>query len=147
NFNLLIKPHPMDSIRIDKSKFKNIKIAYNDNLEYAGVNIYTILKMSKALITDYSSVYIDYLILDKPIGFVVDDIREYSDKRGFVFEDPFEKMPGEKIVDIDTFINFIEEIVKEKDSFKFKRNSINRIFNEFNTSKSCRYIAEKAEII
>lgn len=49
---------------------------------------------SDALITDYSSVCVDYLIVDKPIAYTLDDYEVYKQTRGFVFEDPHEYMPG-----------------------------------------------------
>ena len=43
-----------------------------------------ILGKADALISDYSSAAIDYLILDRPIGFLLKDVEEYGNSRGFI---------------------------------------------------------------
>ena len=57
------------------------------------MTVYTLLRNADGLITDYSSVYFDYMLLDRPIAFAIDDIKEYGDKRGFIFETPEDYMP------------------------------------------------------
>lgn len=42
------------------------------------MDLYEILPHTDLLITDYSSVYFDYLLLDKPIVFTPTDLGEYS---------------------------------------------------------------------
>ena len=63
------------------------------------------LGSSDALITDYSSVYFDYLLLDKPIGFTVDDMELYIKDRGFIFNNPEEYMPGKRYIMNMNFMN------------------------------------------
>ena len=140
-YKLIIKPHPMDSIDIDKFKLENIEVITNDDLEARGINLYTVLKQSEALITDYSSVYIDYMLLDKPIGFIIDDLNKYSDSRGFVFDNPIEYMPGEKIINKEDFNEFIKSVILKRDKYKEMRNKVNYMFNEVNTAISCELVA------
>ena len=66
-------------------------------LEKEKLQLYELIGISDALISDYSSVAVDYLLLDRPLGYVLADYEIYREKRGFVFEDPLEYMPGEKI--------------------------------------------------
>ena len=62
---LIIKPHPyQNSIGFLKESFRNIKVLYNDDFTYVGLKLYEVLGNVDALLTDFSSVYFDYLIVD-----------------------------------------------------------------------------------
>lgn len=43
------------------------------------------MAVSDVLITDYTSAYFDFLLLDKPVVFNFYDFEEYSETRGFSF--------------------------------------------------------------
>jgi len=61
------------------------------------IDLYQILSAADVLITDYSSVYFDYLLMDRPILFTPTDLERYRETRGFLME-PYEWWtPGEKI--------------------------------------------------
>jgi CDP-glycerol glycerophosphotransferase (TagB/SpsB family) len=49
-------------------------------------DVYPFLRHADALVTDYSSVYFDYLLLDRPVVFYADDLAEYRAHRGFYFD-------------------------------------------------------------
>ncbi len=59
----------------------------------AGDDLNAYLPLCTALVTDYSSVAFDYLLLDRPILYYVPDLDEYRARRGLYFE-PDEMMPG-----------------------------------------------------
>lgn len=81
--NFLIKPHPQSN-NISKSKLKNlenIKVIESDS------DIYSLLPQVDVIITDYSSVYIDAMLLkDIALIFFPFDIEKYTnDSRGLAF--------------------------------------------------------------
>ncbi|MGN0435061.1 MAG: CDP-glycerol glycerophosphotransferase family protein [Wujia sp.] len=49
------------------------------------------------LITDYSSIFFEYLLLDKPIIFFASDYVNYTEKRGFYLD--YKELPGTVITD------------------------------------------------
>jgi CDP-glycerol glycerophosphotransferase (TagB/SpsB family) len=143
NSILLIKPHPMQDLnKLDLQQYSNVRVIQQHDLDKHEGTLYNLLKESDALITDYSSVYFDYLLLNRPIGFTVDDINEYKEARGFVVDDPLEVMPGEKIKDYNGFTRFIEQIINENDKYANERWKINNLCKTYKDGNSSKQIIE-----
>ncbi|MEN8078669.1 CDP-glycerol glycerophosphotransferase family protein [Clostridioides difficile] len=145
NINIIMKLHPAEeSIYIDSIKnLSNINLITKSYLEKNKIDIYEILKYSDGLITDYSSVYFDYLLLDKPIIFFNNDISEYGANRGFLLEPVSYWMPGEKVSSYEDFKNSIEDIVRNNDKYIEDRSNIRDIIHRFKDGKSCERLNEK----
>ena len=134
---LLIKPHPMDVICQMKLKTtRYIKVFQNKDLDAAGVVLYELLAESDVLFTDYSSVFIDYLNLDRPIAFVCDDIESYAANRGFCFEPVREYLPGEIIHNYEELTQYLRNMDSLNDKWEEKRKEINKVFNQYSDSQS-----------
>ncbi|MDD3178665.1 MAG: CDP-glycerol glycerophosphotransferase family protein [Candidatus ainarchaeum sp.] len=100
NFLLLVKLHPYD-LRLKKlDKFdslSNILFILNSDLNFLNFNLYSFMGASDVLITDYSSVAIDYLLLNKPIFILNSDLNKFKYNRG-LFLDPIDFwLPGKII--------------------------------------------------
>lgn len=106
---------------------KNIIVVTNEMLTVADIFLYEFIKDFDALITDYSSVYFDYLLLDRPIGFIIDDFDEYKKKRGFTVDDPLSIMPGEHITNYDELKDFILLVIANTDKYFSARQSTIKI--------------------
>lgn len=87
------------------------------------------LGMFDLLITDYSSIYIDYLLTDKPLMFLPYDRERYLDGRGMNF-DYDEVTPGPKPETMKEFMREIREFMNGEDSWKKERDRVNLKFNE-----------------
>ena len=84
---------------------------------------------TSALITDYSSVFLDYYLLNRPVAFTINDYEEYKDKRGFVFEDIKSLMVGSVICDSHDLLEFLESVMKSEDIYIEERKKINNKVN------------------
>lgn len=127
---MLIKLHPAQNTEIfNYSDRSNIKFITNPQLDSNDVNFYTLLSQTDALITDYSSVFFDYLLIDKPIGFTIDDLDSYSSNRGFVFDNPLDYMPGAKFSTPEEFNKFLKDCFTDNDTYKEHRAEINEKVN------------------
>lgn len=98
---------------------KYIRIISTDMLKNNLIDIYEILGAIDILVTDYSSIYFDFLLLNRPIIFVPADFDEYSKTRGFVLEPYDFWTPGPKVVN---FIDFITELANFFENPKYYEN-------------------------
>ena len=89
----------------------------NDEFTAAGYKLYSLMAQSDALVGDYSSASMQYLVLDKPQAYVIPDIEEYRKKRGFVFKNPEEYMAGHIVKTKDEFMQFIDDMENERDPY------------------------------
>ena len=115
NFLLCIKTHSYD-LKIPQF-IKNLSNLYIiDNEFYTEVNL--ILKYIDLLVVDYSSIWIDYLLLNKPIiGFSKDYTTYVNKERGFAYNFN-EVFP-------DIFTHSIEELIKEINNYFIKNKKYN----------------------
>lgn len=130
---LIIKVHPMQ----DLSPFSGIHYSHIRVLTRTKGPLYPLVGRADALITDYSSVYIDYMLLDRPIGFVTDDWEAYRDSRGFVFDDPLSVMPGHFITDYAGLTVFLDNVSTGNDPSCDKRRELTRRFHTYTDGNSC----------
>ena len=106
NVTLIIKTHLNDQFTNEIKNFLKsstfVRHANNLNVEYD----YDFLIMSDLLLTDYSTIYADYLILNKPIIFISPPDPNKNRKYSRVIE-------NSKIQRIDTFQNLLSKIENE----------------------------------
>jgi CDP-glycerol glycerophosphotransferase (TagB/SpsB family) len=119
NAKMFVKPHPRQSADIP-SGVDQISVLDGD------IDVYPLLGDSDALITDYSSVYFDYLLLDKPILYYSFDRDEYQDSRGLYFEYS-EVTPG-PVAKCDKEFNKSLEGIVESDEYGTEREDIQKKF-------------------
>ncbi|NLH37831.1 MAG: hypothetical protein GX468_06850 [Thermotogaceae bacterium] len=110
----------------------------------SNLDVYNLLKLSDMLITDYSSVYFDYLLLNRPILFYPYDLDYYVNKdRGLIF-DYDEYTPGRKAYTLEELTGEIKSIIANgfNDGYQSARNRLkNRIF-EIEEKPGSHYIIE-----
>ncbi|MDO5548126.1 MAG: CDP-glycerol glycerophosphotransferase family protein [Eubacteriales bacterium] len=125
NIKIIIKRHPFQSEYIcERQEYSNIIFLSNEDLRKQNISVYSFLTMTDALISDYSSVAIDYLLLNKPIAFALDDFDEYKSTRGFVFEDPLKYMPGHHLYCLNDLRVFLSDIANGVDRYAKERKAI-----------------------
>ena len=133
NILFCIKLHPKSKLN---KEFKNIQ-SENIMVINKEADPYVFLKMADILITDYSSIYFDYLLLDRPIIFFAYDLKEYlSDSREMYF-DYDEFTPGEKVWDYQGLKNSIVKIIENNGDYQnrysdFRKKIRKKVFEESN---------------
>ncbi|WP_299047413.1 CDP-glycerol glycerophosphotransferase family protein [uncultured Polaribacter sp.] len=131
NFICFVKLHPMDFMSVDDfGNHTNIKFLDNTPFLEKGISLYSVMNRTDLLITDFSSIYIDYLLLNKPILFLIPDFETYQNSRGFVFDNPKTYMPGEIITNKVNFIPYLEKIlINNEDNYFKEREYVRQVFH------------------
>ena len=143
NILLILKPHPAQDMSLIKTEdLSNFIIITNSDLEKANINLYEFLAQTDALITDYSSVYYDYLLIDKPIGITTDDIEEYKKIFGLLCEDIYTVVKAEYISDLFEFEKFIKNIASESDVARKQREEAKNSLIKYQDGNSSQRVYE-----
>lgn len=124
---IFIRTHLSETTNVQNYLGKRILLLNEHIIE----DIMDILNIFDILITDYSSIYVDFLLVNNPLLFIPYDKDEYLNERGFNFE--YDKVtPGYKPKDMKEFLININTIFNGIDEFENDRQRINRYFNEIN---------------
>ena len=131
---LIVKLHPFQNRKLicDMAEFSNIQLLENSNLLKSDIQINQILGYANALISDYSSVAIDYLVKDRPIAFTLDDLESYGKERGFFWPDVKPYLPGKEIYNYEELYGFVKDVLEGKDPGVEKRHSISEKMQKYN---------------
>lgn len=144
--NMIVKLHPLQTLPTHIPIYSNIRILSEENSRGNNLKLYELLRDSRALITDYSSVFYDYYLLDKPIAFCIRDFDDYNKNRGFIVENPMSYLKGNKIKSLDDMYDFINEIANNEDKFKEERREFNEKVNKYRDGNNTRRLLEKIGI-
>ena len=91
---LYCKLHPGDRAGLpDLSRFSTIRLLPSS------VDPYPLLRHTHALISDYSSIFFDYLLLDRPVVFYPYDLEAYRTRSRGLYDDYDAVTPGAKAYD------------------------------------------------
>ncbi|SNS90425.1 CDP-glycerol glycerophosphotransferase, TagB/SpsB family [Geodermatophilus saharensis] len=107
---VVVKPHPMD--RDDYSSL-GVGVLTDADLRRAGVALYELLGSSTALLSDTSSAWVDYVALDRPIAFVLPDVDELRENRGFNVPDLISILPGPVLRDVEDVNAWLERVARD----------------------------------
>ena len=145
DIKLILKPHPQEEELIinyfKNYSMKNMLILKSKHLNKFQIDFYELLNSGDILITDYSSIFYDFLLLNKPIFFVPVDIEKYKIDRGFLMESYLDFVPGPVILNQETFIKEIVKIFIEKeDIYAEKRKWMLKFHHRYLDSKSSERI-------
>ena len=140
NAVILIRGHiSAGKSSFDPSQYKNI-IAFGNDV-YGNVN--AILPEVDVLITDYSSIYFDFLLLDRPCVFIPYDLDEYVKEQGMLYDNYDDIMAGYHVHSLTDFLSAINEIFTQNDKYSKQRKSMNILFNAAQTANTSeKLIAE-----
>lgn len=99
DYQVLLKVHPFIYRKAEGNK-KLKKYLVNDTFDTN-----ELLSIVDLLVTDYSSIFFDYLVTNKPIIFYTPDYEDYEENRGFYL--PVDSLPGPSVHSIETLVDTV----------------------------------------
>ena len=129
NCILINKIHHLQNLDyISNVSLQNIVYLTDKELLSVNCTVNQLLENADILFTDYSSVFYEFLLKNRPIGFLIGDLQDYS--RGFIMEEPLREMPGKKIQSFDDMIDFLEHYPEYESIYAPERERVkNQVFS------------------
>lgn len=134
--HLIVKIHPMDCMNISDMPSGYSNILFLSAKDWGGLNVdlYDVLSLSSGLISDVSSVIIDYQLTGKPIALTGKSIEEYE--RGLIDGISIEEdIRPITIRTSDDFQNFLNTCISP-----YPKGWINPKFHSYRIESSCSLI-------
>ena len=141
---LILRFHPSDTLRMKKESESNITshpriIFENHDLS----DPFSLLKQASVLITDYSGIYVDYLLMNRPIIFANFDHQGYVNARELDWNYD-EITPGPKAENWEILLSHLENIiVHQKDEYQEARQKLMDKVYQYKDSNSCARIVKE----
>lgn len=95
----VLKAHPL-APRPEVTHLSHLDVWDEDDLAASGLTLYELLAHADVLVSDHSSVWIDFLLTQRPMVFAVSDLEEYAGSRGFYFDPVTDLFPGPLVTDL-----------------------------------------------
>ena len=140
NSILLIKGHVKEEI-IKFKDLENIKQVIGDS------DTQELLYITDVLITDYSTIFHDFLLLNRPILLYTYDYDEYVSKRGIYYDHLEEVAPGPLIYNFNDLYESLKNIDKIKAEYEKKRIELRNYFNKYNDGNSSERLLRFLKLI
>ena len=114
-----------------KRDLSNIRIINDTIFCKNHTNLYQLLSIADALITDYSSVYYDFLLKKKRIGLAIPDFEEYRKIFDLYYDNFEENLEGDFIYNYDDLKKFVINVDKNDEIDYKARYEILKKFQAF----------------
>lgn len=158
---LLIKLHPSDLKRLENgigyptvhatdsletfiemlAGFERIEIIDSDHMLQDSNEL---LPFIHVLVTDYSSIYHDFLLLNRPMLFIPYDYTTFKQDFGFGYNYR-DHLPGPEITSFDEFINTLSNLDSPQNDYQEQRTILRNQLHEFQDGRSSQRVWEVIE--
>lgn len=150
NIGIVFKMHPFDE-RFNKSKNTQPPIPKNcfflDTNSLFGKTFHHVFRAFSCMISDSSSVAYEFLLLNRPIIFLHNEIdimiSNYS--KGFIIDEDSIIFPGRKAFTFFQLIHAIGEAIESPELFCEERERTRKILHTYNDGKNCERLLQVIE--
>ena len=141
---LLLRPHIKELHLTHNLKTVNTLMQASSNVRLATVEEFfdanALLPFVDLLISDYSSIYHDFLLLDRPVAFIPYDFHQFDAENGFKYP-YFEYLPGPSMYDQKDLISVLTDLIRNKDPFAQSRNTLRNKLYAHLDGNACERLA------
>ena len=133
-YQILIKPHP--------AVYKLLSQEERASGKYISQCVDTdeLLSITDILISDYSSLFFDFLLTDRPILFYIPDIDTYREQRGMYFT--LDDLPGPYSCDMDAIARWIGEADQVRRQYAGPYDKMKAWACEFDDGRVCERVIQ-----
>lgn len=142
NIYFVFKLHPSDASRAKTWYVKSPYIGIMTDEMLGDKCMYEYLNAADVLVTDYSSVYFDYLLLDRPIVFTDKDVDVYVEQRGLILEPLDFWRPGAAVHTMDMLEKEIADALGGRDRYQEKRKCLTGLVHRYRDGCSTERLFE-----
>jgi CDP-glycerol glycerophosphotransferase (TagB/SpsB family) len=141
-----VKPHPMAPFE-KAIELSNLIVIDDQWFRDRGLTLYEVLGQMDALVTDISSVVVDYLILDRPVIHSFPDLSEYESSRGFSIQPVTDYLVGPVAMDAGELLHYLSKVLQGDDSHANQRRRIRKLFHKNADGDSTNRLLRHLELL
>jgi CDP-glycerol glycerophosphotransferase (TagB/SpsB family) len=135
----LVKLHPaVQQGWSQNPELKNLRVLPS------ALDLYSLLRHVDVLVTDYSSIYFDFLLLDRPIVFYCYDLDKYIGSRGLYF-DYEQATPGPRPRTFEGLVQAMEQALRGEDVCQQQRRSMIEQMHVWKDAASARRLVDAVQ--
>jgi len=145
---LLLRPHIQElKAEINKATVAallkatdKVRLATNDSFTDANA----LLPFTDMLLSDYSSIYHDYMLLDRPMAFIPYDYDKFERENGFKY--PYKKnLPGHEVRTQKGLIEVMKALLQGKDLHAAQRDKLKGMVYAHSEGSACERVAKEID--
>lgn len=133
----ICKLHPKQNALVVENQLPEGLILHKPDMRYG---LTELMQVSDSLVTDYTSAYFDYLLLDKPIIFNYYDLEIYKKERGVPCEPMSAISAGEIVRNEEEMMQALLNLDTNKVQFSQMRKFIRNLFFTSQDTNSCKRV-------
>jgi CDP-glycerol glycerophosphotransferase (TagB/SpsB family) len=142
---LLLRPHLRELESAPRLRKFLAHLARHDQVRLATheqfTDVNSFLPFVDVLVTDYSALYHDFLLLDRPLIFVPYDYEEFQRESGFLY-DYFGNLPGPAVYTFAKFKDALASALAGRDEYSHRRASLTDRVHTYRDAGSRARVAE-----
>ena len=125
---LWFRPHPSDAVPL-RGHGDHVRAADNAALEELGLTFYELLGSADCFLTDYSSLWIDYLLCDRPMIAFCPDLDAYRRSRGLALEPHEQWFPGPVVQSRTELLGALDAMLSGDDEHAGQRTHLRALLH------------------